>query len=304
MKRWHEASDLLLGSSAQTYEYARCKSCRVLFLVTRPLPSELGKIYPENYVPYGRAPDNTSEARAVSTHWVYRRLNRLLRRAEDGFRQKVETYYANLRKGAVFLDFGCGAGDFLNRMRARGYATIGMDFSDISLGIVRGNGHRALPANEAGWGEIADGSLEFVRMNHVIEHLYEPGEVLKRLYSKMSPGGVLHISAPNPDGLSARLYGRHWHGLDCPRHAILLPPKVLSRWLNDLGFRLLDVLREPVTKDLIRSKALMNQHRHARHREDVNNLITREDERAKAAVPVLLGRLIGLHDRFHTFVAR
>jgi hypothetical protein len=120
----------------------------------------------------------------------------------------------------------------------------------------------------------------------------------------MSSGGVLHISAPNPDGLSARLYGRHWHGLDCPRHVILFPPKVLSRWLNDLGFRLLEVVREPVTKDLIRSKALMTQHRYAQHRADVNKLITREDERAKAALPVLLGRFMGLNDRFHIFVAR
>jgi hypothetical protein len=182
--------------------------------------------------------------------------------------------------------------------------TIGMDFSEHSLRAAQGGGHRALPADEAGWSEIAQGSVDFVRMNHVLEHLYEPTQVLRRLHAKMGAGAVLHIAVPNPDGLSARLYGRYWFGLDCPRHVIFFPLHTLGGWLEQLGFRVLEVVKEPAAKDFIRSRALLARHRYGMDYGDLDQLGNREDLRGKAALPVLLAQLIGLPDRIHVFAAR
>ena len=89
---WSAASDLLLASSSQTYEYARCAACRVLFLVTRPLESELSKVYPDNYAPYA-ASQGYSRQPASATLLVrpaYVVLNGLLKRAERFFRRRVD----------------------------------------------------------------------------------------------------------------------------------------------------------------------------------------------------------------------
>jgi 2-polyprenyl-3-methyl-5-hydroxy-6-metoxy-1,4-benzoquinol methylase len=189
-------------------------------------------------------------------------------------------------------------------MRAKGCKTIGMDFSEHSLRIARSSGHLALPADETGWSQIAQGSVDFVRMNHVLEHLYEPAQVLRRLRARMAPGAVLHIAVPNPDGLSARLYGRYWFGLDCPRHVIFFPLHTLRAWLEHLGFSILEVITEPAAKDFIRSQALQARHRYGMEYGDLDQLGRREDLRGKAALPVLFARLIGLPDRFHVFAAR
>ena len=44
------------------------------------------------------------------------------------------------------------------------------------------------------WDEVADESLDLVRLNHVLEHLYNPKDALRALRVKMNPGARLHIA--------------------------------------------------------------------------------------------------------------
>jgi SAM-dependent methyltransferase len=299
---WSESSDFLLASSVQTYRYLRCRTCGVMFLATRPAEAFLGDIYPDEYSPYASAATKAAAGgrRALAT----RALIRLLSVPETRFRARLEAYYAGLGNGAVFLDFGCGAGKMLNRMRAQGCSTVGMDLSERTLEEVRSRGHVALPAVSVGWNAIADSSVDFVRMNHVLEHLYCPEEVLLRLRSKMRPGARLHIAVPNPEGLSARLFGRYWHGLDCPRHVILFPPRVLATWLDRLGFSKRQVLHEPLYKDFIRSQARAWRRRQGADAAVLDELISSPLRRLLAALPVLVATLAGFPDRFHLIAER
>jgi SAM-dependent methyltransferase len=270
----------------------------VLFLSTPPVETALDQIYTEKYQPYAVA------KRRSRTNDLTENVLRLLNIPQKLFARRLADYYAALGPGNVFLDFGCGAGDMLNRMRKTGCKTIGMDFSVRALEVARSKGHLALPANEDGWSAVDDDSVDFVRMNHVLEHLYRPAEVLKHVHQKMRPGARLHIAVPNPDGISAKLYRRHWHGLDCPRHVILFPPRVLVNWLGDLGFRVRRLLYEPLTKDLIRSQALARRDAQVSGATNVDELMFRPIRVAAALMPVLVATLAGFPDRFHVIAER
>ena len=157
---WSEASDFLLATSSQTYSYLRCRKCGVLFLATRPVETALEGIYPDEYSPY--APAARKAAAAGHRSLATRGLMRLLNIPETRFHARLEAYYAGLGDGSVFLDYGCGAGKMLDRMRAQGCTTVGMDFSERALDEVRSKGHVALPAAAAGWDAVADSSVDFV----------------------------------------------------------------------------------------------------------------------------------------------
>jgi predicted SAM-dependent methyltransferase len=204
----------------------------------------------------------------------------------------------------MFLDFGCGAGEYLNRMRDAGYSTIGMDFSSHALGAIERNGHKALPVSSEGWARLAPASIDFVRMNHVIEHLYDARQALTMLHAKMKPGARLHIAVPNPSGLSAKVFRRYWHGLDCPRHVILYPPESLSNLLTSVGFKVERLLHEPLTKDHIRSWSYFFQGKGLAKRSNPDSSMHKPLWRLLSMGPSVLAAFTGHADRYHIVATR
>jgi SAM-dependent methyltransferase len=171
------------------------------------------------------------------------------------FRQKIAEVEKHLANSKLMLDFGCGSGKYLDRAKKFGCLTLGMDFSSQALEQVRSRGHKALPVDDEAWDSLGAGKIGFVRMNHVIEHLYQPKQTLKKIFLAMAPDAVLHLSTPNPTGPSATKYRAAWWGLECPRHIVLLTPERTVALLEEAGFCQMEVLHEPLTKDIVRSWA-------------------------------------------------
>jgi SAM-dependent methyltransferase len=213
-------------------------------------------------------------------------------------------FYDALRPGTTFLDYGCGGGAYLDRAKAAGCATIGVDVSPVARERVAKKGHLALPDDPAAWGAVADGSVTFVRMNHVLEHLYRPREALAGLAKKMAPGARIHLALPNPDGWTARAFRSLWHGLDCPRHAILYPPAALRAILSDAGFRDIRVIQEPVTKDHLRSWGYLFETLGFLRPGGAESMRNVRALRRIASMPAAVAVFAGRADRIHALATR
>ncbi len=255
IRQWCRAWDRLLELSDQRFVYSKCGACGVLFQSLRPTEQVIHRYYPDSYHPYATDADQTPRHRG---RWAGAVVKRLL--PERSVKAKFKKIYRELKPGTAFLDFGCGSGEKLNSLRKQGCVTIGMDFSEHALSVVQRNGHKTFLIAPGVWDDIADESLDFVRLNHVLEHLYAPRDVLAQIVRKMKPGAVLHIAVPNPGGWSAALFRSAWLGLDCPRHIILYPPEALCDVLKEFRFVAPQVFQEPVVKDIIRSWGYVLNH--------------------------------------------
>lgn len=238
------------------FSFRRCCSCDVRFLVNRPHPSELEKIYFAGYAPHRQTADKDSGQLEVLPPLLVLALRAM--NAGLSFVPRVrlaralKRVYTPTRRSATLLDFGCGAPTFLDAARRSGWNTIGVDVSARVVSAVRERGHEGFTTDDFAR-YVPDGSLACVRMNHVVEHLNDPVATLAQLRTKMETGGYLHLATPNPVGVGARVFGRHWLGLDPPRHTILFPPDVIRRLLTRLGLVVEALLHEPAAKDLARS---------------------------------------------------
>lgn len=267
-----EARDRLYHTTDQTFTYNRCANCKTLFQTRRPYESEIWKSYPNTYGPHVV---KSWQRRMVPVPAVLNRVAQRLANEVVGFSRfqewsrSVEKRMAQIHE---VLDFGCGSGKHLDRARKLGCKTLGVDFSPKALQEAASRGHETLPVSDDLWDALARRRLKFVRMNHVVEHLYDPLFVLGKIYAAMDYGGVLHLSTPNSIGPSALEYKEQWFGLDCPRHIALIPPAQLETMLKQIGFSIVNIVQEPGPKDLVRSWAYRNQDSGNLKKVDVENL--------------------------------
>jgi SAM-dependent methyltransferase len=130
------------------------------------------------------------------------------------------------------LDFGCGAGEFLLRMRAGGWDCAGVEVSDAALEVARSNGLRV----EKSLAAYRSSSFDYVRANHSLEHVTNPREVLEDMYRVLKPGGTLFLGVPTNESQNARLFGRHWWYLGAPVHPVTFSTRGLLALVRHVGF--------------------------------------------------------------------
>jgi len=312
------ARERIYHLSDQLFAYARCGGCGVVVQSMRPVEADVAAFYPPRYEPYQANPvvraDTASprhgphsplhpgfrvRATAVVLRAIARLNAALAHRCPDPLPGVLESLYTPARPGQVLLDFGCGSAVFLDRARAKRWETLGVDFLPEIVDSVRSAGHQAHLLSEAMWDAIPDASVDLVRLNHVIEHLYAPRETIARLRRKLRPGGRLHIATPNATSVTFRLLRRHWFPLECPRHIVIFTPRSARRLLRAAGFGRVDCFQEVLTKDAARSLGLFLEHRGWLDTSAALDLMHRRGLATLLFAPARLAALAGTADRFH-----
>ncbi len=270
---WCTGHDRLYESNQQEFIYSRCQNCNLIFQSLRPLETEIHNFYPKNYQPYQSKKEQKNSSNLnlsrdklqeenpfhlTILQKIVTKTKKLTKSAltnlfPETYKWQLQEFYQPPEAGSSLLDFGCGSELFLNNARERGWNTIGIDFSPQSVEQVRAHGHQGLLMSSQVWDEIEDESLDCVRMNHVLEHLYDPQENLQAIYAKMKPGGTLHIGVPNPYSITSRIFRSSWWGLECPRHIMLYSPTLLKKILAAMRFSEIKLLQPTITKDFLRS---------------------------------------------------
>jgi 2-polyprenyl-3-methyl-5-hydroxy-6-metoxy-1,4-benzoquinol methylase len=319
MRFWRKGYDRLYRSSRQQFIYSKCFHCHLVFLSSRPPEADAYKFYPKEYGPYqplGARENSQAGTTVLEKTSVLARVRRatlramsalnstVARIAPDSLAEDLQTLYRPPRPGARLLDFGCGTDIFLNHAREQGWDTLGMDISPQTVEQVRGRGHKAFLVSPSVWDHIENESLDLVRMNHVLEHLYNPREVMASIRAKMRRGGKLYLAIPNPDSLTSRIFGSRWFGLDCPRHVILYSPSVLKTFLERVGFSDVQIKHETVTKDFSRSLAYLFHDLGLITHGAIQRMGNSHASTALLFAPARLAAMYRAADRFHVFACK
>ena len=80
-------------------------------------------------------------------------------------------------------------------------------------------------------------SFDVITCFDVLEHLYEPRQVMARVGEWLKPGGIFYVLVPNVDSAEARVFGSYWHGLELPRHLFHYSPASLKFLAESAGLQ-------------------------------------------------------------------
>jgi len=109
--------------------------------------------------------------------------------------------------GGRLLEVGCGAGQLLRRLSAH-YEVFGYD----PVAAVRSRSRSAVPDAVIleDWNALPPASLDMIVSLRTLEQIARPLPTMQGLTSKLTAGGFLLLTVPNPGGLGRRLKGRSW----------------------------------------------------------------------------------------------
>lgn len=111
--------------------------------------------------------------------------------------------HRKLPEGAEVLDVGCGNGIISRSLGEKGFKVRGIDISEKTIEKARSLNTFPNVRFEAVSAEqlVANGQrYHAVICSEVLEHLNDPGRLLKVLYDSLHPDGVLIVTVPNGKG--------------------------------------------------------------------------------------------------------
>lgn len=202
----------------------------MVFAARIPAPDELRA----HYLDYGHAWQDSPITRAryqelLKSFEPYRRTNRI-------------------------LDFGCGAGYFLEEARLCGWEVHGTEFSGLALQMARSKGLEvtAAPIDRSAF---PPGHFDVVSAFEVFEHVSDPLAEAGLVAHLVRPGGLLYCTTPNFDALSRRLLGPGWNVIGYPEHLCYFTAQTLRRWLEGAGFVTQSVLSTGLSVSRLRHES-------------------------------------------------
>jgi len=162
-------------------------------------------------------------------------------RLSSWFKRRRARRIAAMLPAGRALDVGCERGAFLDELRRLGWQVSGTQLSRPA--IVSATTEFALDVR---YGELPSlnyppDSFSLATYFHVLEHLPRPGIYLAETRRLLARGGLLVVEVPNFGSLTARLFRKHWFGLDLPRHLYHFSPRSLAMLLAAHGFSVMKV---------------------------------------------------------------
>lgn len=191
-----QSDDSLLFCRDSRREYRRCEICQLVFV-----PAAFFLSAEEEKAEYDLHENAVDDA-------GYRRfLSRL-----------AEPLMARLSPAASGLDFGCGPGPALAAlMREAGFNVALYDIFYC--------------ANS----DVLNRHYDFITATEVVEHLHQPGQVIRQLWSCLYPGGQLAMMTKLVH--SAEAFSR-WHYKNDPTHVVFFSRETFAWLAATLGARL------------------------------------------------------------------
>jgi SAM-dependent methyltransferase len=207
------------------YKYLRCDLCATEWLDPRPASSDLNDFYPEQYHAHNDDHGLIAKFLVQARAWVRgRHYKALLGDKSEGKLFDVGTgdcrHFDELRRFANWTFAGVEIQPAVAaEARRQGYDVETGTLEDISL-------------------ERHAGEYDVVSMNHVLEHVCEPDEVLARCLALLKPGGILIGQLPTNSSWESS-FGKAWAGYHYPRHLQVFSREGLAKLLASQGFSMI-----------------------------------------------------------------
>lgn len=137
----------------------------------------------------------------------------------------------------VLLDVGAGVGILLYVARQRGFITHGVEVSEWASTYARNERKLNVVAGTLEDAAFPDSKFDVIVINHVLEHVPDPLEMLRNARRILKDDGVIVVGVPNIGSIMAGVLRERWPSLRPEEHIWHFNPFTLRRLIRKAGLR-------------------------------------------------------------------
>ena len=171
-------------------------------LITQPVPKDLDSYYKsESYISH-------TDSRITLIDKIYQIVKKF------SLWQKVNLIDTYVESPGTLLDIGAGTGDFLVSAINRKWIAEGIEPSNDARMRAQQKGVEL----NSDMSSLTDQKFKVITLWHVLEHLPNLENQIKKMISLLEKDGILVIAVPNFKSYDAEYYQNFWAAYDVPRH--------------------------------------------------------------------------------------
>ncbi|MBI4983233.1 class I SAM-dependent methyltransferase [Candidatus Woesearchaeota archaeon] len=170
--------------TSNKFSVVRCLNCGIIYIDPFPTINQTTELYEKNLLNNSQYYDLHHEEDLVS-------FNQRMDLLEKYSKELLEKYPEVLpeKDQKLLLDYGCSTGNFLEVALNRGYQAEGIELNKNSVEICKKKGQRV--------NNLSQKEYDLVHAGDVIEHVHEPMDFLREIYSLLKKQGILILSTPD-----------------------------------------------------------------------------------------------------------
>lgn len=192
--------------SGDKFKIVCCKNCGFKFTNPRPIEASISQYYKsENYI------SHTS-----SNKGIFNKAYLAVRNYQ--FRNKLKIINSlSTNKNKNILDIGCGTGDFLSFCSENGWVSRGVEVDKEARSLANERNNTAV---EKSIDFIIEKKEKFdvITLWHVLEHIYDINQYLKKIKLLLKDGGHVILGLPNHKSYDSTHFKENWYAYDVPIH--------------------------------------------------------------------------------------
>ena len=190
-----------------------CENCNLLTQFPLPSKKKIETFY-----------DNDYQAYTTSKNFLLKYLSKIYFKF---YKKKIK-----LNKGSNILDFGCGTGEILNNLIEDGYNNL------FAFDYVKHDTLNKKILFFDNMDKLKTYKFDLIILNHVIEHVLDPRELLDFLHGMLKENGKIIGQTPNFDDFTFKLFKETWGLLHQPYHINIFNKKSLKKICNQMNLNI------------------------------------------------------------------
>jgi 2-polyprenyl-3-methyl-5-hydroxy-6-metoxy-1,4-benzoquinol methylase len=263
---FQELKDKIFFTAQGSWKMWQCEECLSGFISPRPDRNSIHLAYAEYYTHSGptiqqkyselsflkklrrQLTNGYINIRYGAKFYPSARLGYFLCKIFPFLKTTIDLRFRNLplrhHKSPKLLDIGCGSGTFLVDSSFCNWEAVGIDIDSSAVEKCKKHGLSVMHGDLDIFREKSN-EFDCITMDHVIEHLHDPLEELKKCFVLLKNGGQIWIQTPNINSYGLSRFGQDWRGLEPPRHLVIFNKSSIKKALKKAGFKNIQFLNSP-----------------------------------------------------------
>lgn len=216
----------LKGGDAQNYRLAVCRCCNLASTIPNPCNQQRPQT-PDLGVYFGQGANKFVPM-----------IQGLRDRIMQARAEKYLRLVPNTVKKPRILDVGCAEGRLLRAFLEKGCECRGVEHPDYPEKRFRETERITYLKGNLDELVLDKDGFDLIFLWHVLEHLDEPDQTLRRLCEILRPEGRIILAVPNFASLERRCFKENWFHLDVPWHKWHFSEKSLRYLFQNTGLEI------------------------------------------------------------------